>query len=436
MTPDRRYRARMVRLRCALALARLARWTSRLLGRGGTAFPGLVALRVDPRVIEKLVAILPEGVVVVTGTNGKTTTAKMITAMLTGSGRTVLANRAGSNLARGIAASLAGAARHGRVAADIAVFEIDEAAVRELGPRLRPRVIVVTNLARDQLDRYGELETTAGHVAVAVAASGIAVLAADDPMVARLGAGRSDGVAWFGAVADIRAEMPHDRALYGSADATHAGMIDALLTGSTASGDGRVIDAVVDGRPVTVPLQVPGVYNAYNATAALLVVSRLGLDPVAAARHLAAMPAAFGRGQVIDYRGRRVRVVLVKNPAGLNQAIRLLHDEVHPSAVLIAINDNVADGRDVSWLWDAAVEALAGTPHRYGAGGIRAADMALRFKYAGVDAWVEPDDRRSLDRLVDDAAAGETVYLVPTYTALLSFVGLLLPGRKPEEVWL
>src|SRR3970040_2663797 len=146
----------MLRLRCAVAMARLTRSIARLFGRGGTALPGLVALRIDPSAIEKLVAGLREGVVVVTGTNGKTTTAKMIREMFTASGRRVLANRTGSNLARGVAAELAGAWRRGRIAADLAVFEIGEAAVRQLGTRLRPRVIVVTNLARDQLDRYGE----------------------------------------------------------------------------------------------------------------------------------------------------------------------------------------------------------------------------------------------------------------------------------------
>jgi len=416
-------------------VARLARFASRLVGRGGTALPGLIALRIDPKVIERLVERLPEGVVVVTGTNGKTTTSKMITSMLIGSGRTVLANRTGSNLARGVAAALVGAARGGRVTADIAVFEIDEAAVRHLGPRLRPRVIVVTNLARDQLDRYGELETTARHVANAVAASGVAVLAADDPMVARLGEGRGTGAAWFGGARGIRAAMPDDRALYGQGESHFGGRLDAELLDATPDGDGQRIRTRIDSQEVRVRLQVPGVYNAYNATAAILAVARLGIDPMRAAGYLAEMPPAFGRGQVVEYRGRRVRVVLVKNPAGLNQAIGLLRTEAEACPVLIAINDNHADGRDVSWLWDAAVETLADTPHRFGAGGIRAADMALRFKYAGIDAWTETDDRRALDRVVDDAPAGAVVYLIPTYTALLSYLEILHPGKRPEEVW-
>ena len=424
----------MLRFRLAIAIARIAFAASRLFRRGGTALPGLVALKVDPRLIEKLAASLADGVVVVTGTNGKTTTAKMITTMLEGSGRSVLANRAGSNLARGVATSLIIASRRARVDKDVAVLEIDEAAVRELGPLLRPRLLVVTNLARDQLDRYGELDATAAHIAVALASSGGAVLNADDTMVAAL-AGDTDP-AWFGATPDIRDTMPDDHTLYGREAKEQTVRVDSLLTDFTPTSDGQTIRLTVRGEDVEALLQVPGVYNGYNAAAALLAVSLLGLDPVDAAADLAAMPPAFGRGQVIPYRERLVRLLLVKNPAGLNQAIRVLCGEPGPIAVLIAINDNHADGRDVSWLWDARLEDLSATPHRYGAGGVRATDMALRLKYAGVSAWTEPDDRKALARVVDDAAEGATVYVIPTYTAMLSFLELLLPGVPREEAWL
>ncbi|HEX5630814.1 MAG TPA: Mur ligase family protein, partial [Acidimicrobiia bacterium] len=313
----------MLRLRIAIAVARLVSRITRMLGRGGTALPGLVALRLDPGLIGKAVARLRDGVVVVTGTNGKTTTARMIAAMLTGAGRTVVANRTGSNLARGVAAAFVDSWRHGGPGGDIAVFEVDEAAVRHLAAALRPRVLVVTNLARDQLDRYGELATTAGHVGVAVAAAEVAVLGADDPIVAGLASGRNGTVAWFGAVAGLRDALPDDQALYGDDTETRV-PVDALLRRAAADGDGTSVAVTVDGIAVEAMLQVPGVYNAYNAAAALLTVTRLGLDPVVAARHLAAMPPAFGRGQIVEYRGRRIKMLLVKNPASLNQAIRLL----------------------------------------------------------------------------------------------------------------
>jgi UDP-N-acetylmuramyl tripeptide synthase len=145
---------------------------------------------------------------------------------------------------------------------------------------------------------------------------------------------------------------------------------------------------------------------------------------------------AWGRGQVIDYQGRRVRLVLVKNPAGFNQAIRLLGDAPSGSAVLIAINDNIADGRDVSWLWDARVEDLADTGHRLATAGIRADDMALRLKYAGVPAaWAESDFDEALRRVVAASAPGDTVYVVPTYTAMLALLERLLPETHRKEAW-
>ena len=421
-------------VRLAVAAGRIAGALSRMVGRGGTAVPGLVAERVDRRIIERLVAGLPDGVVVVTGTNGKTTTTKMITAILERSGMRVLTNPTGSNLARGVATALVGASRRGRVDADVAVFEIDEAAVRGLGPRLHPRMVVVTNLARDQLDRYGELDTTAGHLASAISCADCAVLNADDPMVAGL-AGNTPALL-FGAVDQIRATMPDDRSLYGHKTPSQLeGERQALVLSSIPEGDGQVCVVRFSGDELTIRLSVPGAYNGYNAAAALLAAGRLAVPTAIAVPALEAMRPAFGRGQVVAYRGRRVKLVLVKNPAGFNQAIRLLADDPVRGSVLVAINDEHADGRDVSWLWDARVEELAATRHRFGAGGVRAADMALRFKYAGVEAWSEPDFARALARAVEDASEGETVYVVPTYTAMLRFLELLLPGVKRSEAW-
>jgi UDP-N-acetylmuramyl tripeptide synthase len=191
----------------------------------------------------------------------------------------------------------------------------------------------------------------------------------------------------------------------------------------------------VQGETVEVELAVPGAYNGYNAAAALLASARLGVAPADAIRAMEAMEPAFGRGQVVERGGRRVKVLLVKNPASLNQAILLLRGLPGPKSVLVAINDEFADGRDVSWLWDAHVEALTDTGHRFGAGGVRAADMALRFKYAGVEAWAEEDFEAALDRLVASAPEGDTVYVVPTYTAMLTLLRLLVPGASPAEVW-
>jgi len=424
----------VLRLVLAVSLGRLAGFLSRLIGRGGSAIPGLIAGKIDGGVIDKLVASLPGGVVIVTGTNGKTTTTKMLVTALERSGKPVLTNPTGSNLARGVATVLISASRRGRIRGyEMAVFEIDEAAVSVLAPRLDPRLVVVTNLGRDQLDRYGELDTTAAHVGIAVTAAKRAVLNADDPVVAALDVGRTS---WFGAVGEIRHTMPHDQVLYGDDGPEDPAVeVDGLLEIADARGDGQRITVALAETRVEIDLRVPGAYNGYNATAALLAAAELGVDPVAAASSLEQMPPAFGRGQVIAFKDRRIKLMLVKNPAGFNQALRLLLDAPEPANVLIAINDNHADGRDVSWLWDVRFEDLQRTGHKVGASGIRAADMSLRLKYAGIESWSESGLSEALAKAVTMSNEGETIYVVPTYTAMLSLLELLLPGTARSAAW-
>jgi len=230
--------------------------------------------------------------------------------------------------------------------------------------------------------------------------------------------------------------MPHDAVLYGAAgpdDPTAAA--DALLESADPDGDGQAIRVSIGGAEHGVALRLSGAYNGYNAAAALLAASELGVDPAAAAASLEEMPPAFGRGQVIEFEGRRVKLLLVKNPSGFNQALRLLHDSPAPAQVLFAINDNYADGRDVSWLWDVRFEDLLNASHRVGTSGVRAADMALRLKYADIEAWSESDLAAALRRVVAAAPEGELVYIIPTYTAMLSLLELLLPGTARSAAW-
>jgi UDP-N-acetylmuramyl tripeptide synthase len=396
-----------------------------------------MAEKIDPRLIERLVAPVRRGVVVVTGTNGKTTTTKMLVAILEGEGLKVVTNHTGSNLARGIASRLIETASwRGRLDADVAVFEVDEAAVRPLAPRLTPQVLVVTNMARDQLDRFGELATTASHAAAAVRHAGVAVLNADDPLVAEMAAG-ARVARFFGASPAIRRAMPHDSSLYGAGEEEGpAAALDVTLERTAAEGEGQGITlALASGERADARLRLPGPYNGYNAAAAVAAALELGVPLGRAMTALETTPPAFGRGQAIEYRGRRVKVLLVKNPAGFNQAIRLLAALPPAAPVLIAINDLDADGRDVSWLWDARVEDLAAAGHRFGTAGIRAYDMALRLKYAGLEAWSEPAFSAALERFVAGIPEGETGYLVPTYTAMLRFLDLLRPGTSKREAW-
>ena len=421
-----------MRLVLATLLGRLTGALSRLVGRGGSALPGLIAEKLDPRLVDKILGDTP--VVLITGTNGKTTTTKMIVSALEANHKKVVTNPTGSNLERGVASALLDASSlRGRLDADVAVFEVDEAAVRSLAPRLKPAVLAVTNLARDQLDRYGELMTTADHVATAATHAGRLVLNADDPLVA--GAAGETPVSWFGGTPAIRERMPDDRSLYGATSESRHHDADALVIDSQTDGDGQIATIRIDGTEHRIRLQVPGVYNAYNAATALLVIGLLGVGATDAIPALEAMEPAFGRGQVLEHLGRRVKLLLVKNPASLNQTIEILKRIPEHHRVLVAINDEHADGRDVSWLWDAHIEDLADTPHQYLAGGVRAADMALRFKYAGIDAPALPDFADALDLLADGAPPGAAVYVVPTYTAMLRLLDILTPGASRTEVW-
>ena len=394
-------------------------WLSRHLGRGGgSALPGLIAERLTPDIAARLSRTLTDGVVIVTGTNGKTTTTKMLASVLESSGRRVLANRSGSNLSRGIVSTLVEhATLGGRLSADIGVFEVDEAAVPAVAAALRPRLVLVLNLFRDQLDRYGELDTTAALIGSALAAGHATVLlCADDPLVAGLSQTVSDPgrVVFFGVEAPAVARLAHDLA----ADSDHCPLCGAPLVyhhvffghmghyacptghftrprptvaltafvphdeaGSALTiqvnrrlspsavlpnpADGAEQPTPADADVVAFDLRLPGLYNAINALAALAAAAVLGVDLPAAAGALAEVEAAFGRVEQVTVDGRRLYLLLIKNPTGFNQVLQTFLAGKTGRRVLILINDNFADGRDVSWLWDVGFEDLAGSGARH-----------------------------------------------------------------------
>ena len=428
--------------------ARLAAWASRLAGRGGSSLPGRVALRLAPTVLADVAAEIPGGVVLVTGTNGKTTTAALAAAEVRAAGHRIAHNRSGANLLPGLAFALLEAYRPG-APPDAAVLEADEATVARAAPRLRPRLLVVTNFFRDQLDRYGELATTVGYVRAAVghlARGGRAVLNADDPQVAQLGEGIEavyygiEGpVSVFGPLGD-----PGDarfcpkcgtELVYTVRHYAHLGRWycpgcgirrPTPEIGLAGVGDGgSVLTVRTPGGEWHLPFGLPGVYNLYNAVAAVAAGWAYGLDEATVRRGLASSQAAFGRMEQITYRGRAIRLALVKNPTGFNQVLAAVAADPRPKTVVVAINDLDADGRDVSWLWDVDFETLwprLGAAHWW-VTGLRARDMAVRLKYAGcpVDRMTVHDgdpDRGVLAALADGGA--EPVYVLPTYTALLT----------------
>lgn len=459
------------RLAAAIAAAKGTYRATQLLGRtGGTAAPGLVGERLDPRLIGKLAARLPEGAIVVAGTNGKTTTSRMLADILAATGKRVLNNGAGSNLSRGIAASFARESSFlGTPAAEIAVIETDEAAFPGIVTALRPRMIVLNNLFRDQLDRYGELNTVATRWEGALAAmepGATLVYDADDPTLCTLARRARPGTALvpfgLGAHTYPLPELTH------AADAVFCPICGAALEYHTLSvghlgdwycptGDNarpplaftaeRIQLSGMDGASLfvrddtggifAVETRLPGLYNVYNVLGASAAARSLDVPAETIRATLRAFVAPFGRIERVDLRGRRLTLALIKNPTGANEVLRLLKS-VAPAPLLICINDLVADGRDVSWLWDTDFETLADYPAPLVVSGIRALDMAVRLKYAGVPTGrirVVPEIADALIAVAELAAPGADVIALPTYTAMLAAREALHAQGALRDVW-
>jgi UDP-N-acetylmuramyl tripeptide synthase len=411
-------------------------------------------LRLEPEAIGELGRRLGAGAVLVSATNGKTTTSAMLSAILARAGVPVVHNRAGSNMHWGVATALLDA---GRRPGELGLFEVDEAWLPAVARELRPQLFLLANLFRDQLDRYGELELLADRWAALVAErpeGSRLVLNADDPLVADLGrAGAERGpVEYFGIEDDSQA-LP---GLQHAADSKHcrrcghAYHYEAVYLGHLGRyrcpncGNERPRPDVAAERvelrgmsgtrtrlrtpagPLELDLPVPGLYNLYNALAATAAALALGASLEQVRLGLEGFAAAFGRVEALRVAGREVWILLVKNPAGANEVLRTVTLEGGQLDLWIALNDKIADGRDVSWVWDADFEVLAGRVRNVTCSGTRAEEMAVRLKYAGIEA--EPAVDRDLGRSLDAAVAGldgGPLYALPTYTALLELRDLL-----------
>ncbi|MGH2517038.1 MAG: MurT ligase domain-containing protein [Ktedonobacterales bacterium] len=446
----------------AVVAGRASGALARRLRRGaGTSLPGLVARWVDPTIAGYLAAQLRHGSVVVTGTNGKTTTCGLLAYVLRAGGLRVWRNREGANLARGITAALLIRARPtGRLRWDgnaAVIFEVDEAAFPQVVAEVQPRAIVVTNLFRDQLDRYGEVDTVAERwrdTLKGVSPDTRLVLNADDPAVAALADGEpTRHVIYFGveeAPSDARttpaplsAEVidtrtcPRCRAplSYTLRFYSHVGHWACPACGYTRPRPAVFARAVVHDGPDAMRFQLvtpsgardvrialPGLYNVYNALAAAAAGVTTGYDTADTSAALARFMPAFGRAERIAVDGREVRLLLAKNPTGLNEVLRALAAAGAHAHLLMLLNDAAADGEDVSWIWDAGLEQVAAMePASLTVSGRRAYDLALRLKYAGAPvAAIEPDVPRALDEALSRTPPGERLYVVPTYTAMLA----------------
>jgi lipid II isoglutaminyl synthase (glutamine-hydrolysing) len=465
-----------------LALARAAAALSRLRGGGATSAPGKLLLALEPNALGVLASRLELGSVLISATNGKTTTATLAASILQRHGLTPVHNQAGANMAGGIASTLLSAARpRGGIAGELGLFEVDEMWLQPIAAQLpKLRAVLLSNLFRDQLDRYGELETIADSWVSSLheepARSSPLVLNADDPLIADLGRDRvmradeheHDGrVLYFGVDDDSLAlgGMAH------AADAKHCRRCGAPYTfdvvylghlghyhcpscaqqrpAPAVLARSVVLEGVRSTRfslstpygEAEVKLALPGLYNVYNALAAAALAVALEIPLADIVAGLQSTRPAFGRAETVNVGGRELRILLIKNPAGTNEVLRTLILEPGRHDLLGVLNDNTADGHDVSWIWDADFELLAGRVRSVTCSGTRAPELALRLKYAGID----PERIRLVEDLPQALAAaaadhpqanGETpLYALPTYTAMLSLRELLVQRGEANSSW-
>ena len=475
-----------------LALGHGARAASRLRGSGGSAFPGLVMEKADPHFMARALAPLPYGVVLVSGTNGKTTTTRMVVELLRGQGLKVFTNPTGSNFTRGVVAALLGAMPlNGRLDADVAVLELDEAHATHFVRTVKPRAALLLNVMRDQLDRFGEIDYTASLLhKVARATTGTVVLNADDPRLAApsFRADLRADVRGFAVSPQLRSVFLSDDELHDSLDGCTLGQpkkdaetkadtkaeptTEAPLDSVKEPGQGEpgAVAADSPAKPAEKPTQpleivatleemmgrhavidlaghrhevdfaIPGAHNILNATAAMgLVKELLGerTDEQALAASAAKVTAAFGRGELLSIDGQEVELGLVKNPAGFRMSLlsAAAVRSQQPPLIMIAINDQYADGRDMSWLWDVDFTPLkqAGVSI---VTGVRATDMALRLSYDDVAVGkVEANLSQALAQLVKlSREQHRPIRILSTYTAMLELRSLLASYTDVEEV--
>jgi UDP-N-acetylmuramyl tripeptide synthase len=447
-----------VRLSAAILAARSAQLASRTLRTGGgSTVPGVVARTVDPGVVTKLSRRLRLGSAAITGTNGKTTTTRMVSKILQCAGLGAVNNSTGANLITGVTAALVSdSSLSGRPASEMGLFEVDEASVPKVAAEAVLRILAVLNLFRDQLDRYGELAYTGKVVASAfgdLPEDGAVVLNADDPLVASLGLSAKNPT-YYGVdepaldtgrlqhVADSKdCPICGTPLAYTSVYMGHVGIYECRKCSfgrpklryrasrvrlDAARGADFVLSVPAGEREVRVNL--PGLYNVYNALAAAAVASEAGVGLEDVARGLREFGGAFGRVERVRAGDREAFLLLIKNPVGFNEILRTFVTGGEARNVLIAINDNDADGRDVSWLWDVDFEMLADARAEgrtngvepFMVSGVRAEDMAVRLKYADLPVGaVIPDREKAIKAALEATPPGETLYVLPTYTAML-----------------
>lgn len=413
-------------------LGKAVRAGARLRG-GGSALPGLFVERIDPGFIKRTLATLPHGVVVISGTNGKTTTTKMVVELLESQGLKVFTNRTGSNFTRGVAAALLGeVSLSGTLNADIAVLELDEAHAVHFVRTIAPKYSLILNVMRDQLDRFGEIDATAQLLRViAASTTDTVILNREDERIARFAKElKAKHVGYFGLSPNLLSTFPSDNSLHGGEAKKNSVDADVVLE----SFSEETATFSINKQQVTTSLKLTGIYNVFNAAAALAlvraIVGNTG-DDTKLITALSQVTPAFGRGETILFNGQPIELVLVKNPSGFRLGLQSFSP--HGYDTMIAINDNYADGRDMSWLWDVTFESLRHDGVKV-VSGARSYDMALRLDYDLVPiSYIEPNLNKALQAFIhQNPKTPKRIYC--TYTAMLSIRRRLSKITRVESI--
>ncbi len=412
-------------------LGKAVRQVAKLRG-GGSALPGLVVERIDPNFIKHTLASLPLGVVVISGTNGKTTTTKMVVELLESQGLKVFTNRTGSNFTRGVAAALLGDVNiKGELDADIAVLELDEAHAVHFVDQIPPKYSLILNVMRDQLDRFGEIDHTANMLRhIANATTDTVVLNREDTLIAGIAKSLNhQKVHFFGLDDNLLSTFPSDNNLHSKSKKSKTNIkADVILFKSSKN----YATFTIDGKNIRTKLKLTGVYNVFNAAAALALVRAIvgpQINQTKLINALSQVTPAFGRGETIIVNNQPLDLVLVKNPSGFRLGLQSFDPSGY--ATMIAINDNYADGRDMSWLWDVDFTSLQSVAE---VSGIRAYDMALRLQYDEVTVKsVQVNLKKALKHFID-TNNNQPKRIYCTYTAMLSIRRDLSKIAKVEVI--
>lgn len=414
-------------------IGKIVRHASRLRGGSGSALPGLIIEKIDPHFAKRTLESLPYGVVVISGTNGKTTTTKIVCSLLESAGLKVFTNKTGSNFTRGVTAALLADVNHnGVLDADIAVVELDEAYAAQFVKTIRPRYSLLLNVMRDQLDRFGEIDHTARLLqAVAEATTHTVVMNNDDPLIRAIAdvLPKSTQSVFYGISDELQHLFPSDQQLYGSNNAKKSPSHQNAVTLEKVSANTAWF-SFGKGQPQKSTLKLQGVYNMQNAAGALAMAQAITENdtPQTLLHALESVRPAFGRGEAIEVDGHPLEIVLVKNPAGFRLALQSYsHSKV---STMIAINDNYADGRDMSWLWDVNFSTLK---HVDTVSGVRAYDMALRLQYDDVSVeTVDISLAKALTEFIERGKGKKRIYC--TYTAMMSIRKILSKTYHLEDI--